>query len=83
MRHKSKVPLVNFLPQNRLPTELQVLGNYLWQKKQCTDQKNPRKYALNTALSVKETWLRAHIGTKSTGDIMRQLISSKNSVVKR
>ena len=32
MRSKVSVPLVLELPQNKLPTELQVLGFYLWLK---------------------------------------------------
>ena len=83
MRGKRIVPLVLELPQNKLPLEVQVLGYYLGLRQNCAGKYSPRKLALRTIKAVRAIWDKAYIPCKIDGDIMRSLIMSKNSLIKR
>ena len=83
MRSKCIVPLIPDIPENRLPTELQVLGHYLWQVKQSTAIRSKRNLAVNTARAVKNIWDRAYISCGEERSIIRQLFGNKDSVIQR
>ena len=83
MRRKRFVPLVEELPQFQLPTELSVLGHYLWQLQHQPVRRSSRALARNTVLAVKEIWDRAFIPTGIEGNILRQLLTHKYSVINR
>ena len=54
MRSKQLIPLVAELPQHQLPTELTVLGPYLWQLRQQTAQRSPRTLTWKTVLESRD-----------------------------
>ena len=83
MRSKISVPLVLKLPENKLPTELQVLGYYLWLKKQEIGKYSPTKIALVTLRAVMEIWNKAYIPFSDEKNIMRLMYFRENSVIKR
>ena len=83
MRSKLNVPLVLELPQNRLPTELQALGHYLWLKQQEAGKYSAQKLALATARAVIKIWNKAYIPCCAQRNIMRQLYFRHNSIIKR
>ena len=83
MRSRVTVPLVLELPQNKLPTELQALGHYLWLKQQEIGKYSAPKLALATARAITKIWNEAFIPCSAEQNIMRQLYFRHNSVIKR
>ena len=83
MRSKVSVPLVLELPQNKLPTELQVLGFYLCLKKQKLSKCAAQKIAPDIVRAVMEIWNKAYIPYIKEQHIMRLLYFKENSIIRR
>ena len=80
---KRSVPLLGELPQYQLPTELTVLGHYLWQLKQQVAKRPTRSLAINTVHAVRSLWVKAYIPCRPVEQAMRLLFYKKDSVIKR
>ena len=87
MRNKCAIPLVEHLPVNRLPSEIQVLGHYLWLRNQIPRSQPKEKYAkvsaAKTAKAVQAIWSTAYIPAANHENIMKILYFNTHSLVKR
>ena len=83
MGRKSFIPLVECLPTNRLPTEIQVLGHFLWQRTLQICKRSPRTAALITVSEVLHIWKIAYIPVMDEKDVMRKFFNHESSIVKR
>ena len=82
MRSKVGVPLIEVIPDNRLPTELQVLGHYLWRmRNRC--KKSVNAIARHVVQTVMTIWDAAYIPTISLQNATRTFYSKKSGILKR
>ena len=83
MRSKVSVPLVEVIPKNRLPTELTVLGHYLWRINNKRYAQDPighiARGVLNEVLAI---WNLAYIPTMTVENAYRK-IKRKNGLIHR
>ena len=82
MRSKVGVPLLEVLPTNRLPTELQVLGHYLWRMRN-RSKKSVKSIARHVVEKVIEIWNVAYIPTICPENATRKFSKRKGGIVKR
>ena len=82
MRSKVGVPLLEVLPDNRLPTELQVLGYYLWRMRNRL-QKSVNSIARHVVQEVIDIWNAAYIPTICPENATRKFYKRKCGIVKR
>ena len=83
MRRKFSIPLIEHLPKNRLPTEIQVLGHFLWLRTLQTDRSSPRAAATITVRHVMQIWDIAYIKTIKEANVLRYFFILKSSLVQR
>ena len=82
MSRKRYVPLLENMPKNRLPTEIQALGHYLWLQKQKPNC-SKKESALQTVRDVNEMWNMSYIQTVDDYNAFRLFFSNKTSVYQR
>ena len=84
MKRRSTVPLVIEIPQNKLPTELQVLGHYLWLLNQRVGKpRSSRDLAREAVKAVIKIWDKAFIPCVDQRNALRLFFDHRNSVYKR
>ena len=84
MRRRSNVPLVIEIPEKKLPTELQVLGHYLWLLKQRIGKpRSSRDLAREAVKAVIKIWDKAFIPCADQRNALRLFFDRRNSVYKR
>ena len=77
------IPLLAEIPTNKLPTELQVLGHYLWLvKQQSNNEYSPRNLALQAVQVVIAIWEKAYIPHSDQKNVLRHFFDRNNSVFK-
>ena len=83
MRSIVAVPLVKTIPNNRLPTELTVLGNYLWRIKNKRSRKDPIGHIAREVLKeVIAIWNSAYIPAMTLDNAYRKF-KRKNGLIHR
>ena len=87
MSRRSIVPLVIEIPGNKLPTEAQVLGHYLWLLKMRVGKTRSkgfgRELAREAVKAVIQIWRKAFIPHTDQRNALRLFFDRKNSVYKR
>lgn len=77
-----KLPLVEHLPTNRLPTELQVLGHFLWIQLQKREFDN-NQTAKDVISAVKVIWDNAFIPMQDEHNAVRHFLKDKGGLYLR
>ena len=80
---KRLIPLLERLPQKKLPTILQCLGYFLWKAQLERDRRKWRELAAETVEDIVQIWELAYIPYIALRNVMRKFFDSKNSIVKR
>ena len=82
MRSKVGVPHIESIPENKLPTELKVLGFFLWRRKS-RQKKSVKAIALQVIKKVLNIWNAAYIPAISLQHAWRKFQQRKGGILKR